>query len=388
LERTRTFFITAAVAACLSLSCCFSGSEDQALDIRETAVSDHSVGLNYSLNLDADRMTVIYPALDALSLNLISAELDPDPLQPNIVETKYLDRISYSPDIDETFGQHLYLSDSGYHHVLYIDREDQENAVLKWLTRTDPDDSWWIDAFPGLSRPLSAIPESDGALRIVTSGEDSLFLYRLLPGGQPELLASTAGSAPPIRVSGRVHAVLQGDSWSFSAYDQLSERLYLVHPRQSVFRIEPVYGSAEVHYTTIVDNRLLILLFDPVESTITLLERGVDQSSFEATPVTLSEDTHSVFLTSFNGNRLFLFDERIVERQQELLYQLSLLYPDPESGNYEKAVLLKGEEMIQSFTAGRTGDVLYVLYLREEKLTLLSLSLTSLKSGSARRDTR
>ncbi len=371
-------------ALCLLLCSCFSGSDDQKPEIRETAVSDHSVGLNFSVHLRDAKLYMIYPSLDALSLNLISAEVSRDPLRPNLEDTKYLDRISYSPDIGESFGRHLFLSDDRFQHILYIDREGEDNSVLKWLSRSGTDDTWWIDAFPGMSEPLAAIPEKDGALQVLVSEDTSLSLYRLQPEGQPMQLASAHLSSGPLQPTGRTCLVRQGEYWACSVFDDHSKRLYLIHPRQDTLRIEPVYTSGEVHYSTILEDRLYILLFEPEKSTIALLERtsiwdqAADQRSFAVAPVTLCEGTTSVYLTTFNGQLLFLFNERVTDQQKKTSYQLSLLYPESSGAEYEKLALVEGEAKIEGFTALKAGDTLYVLYLRADTLTLLSGSLEKL----------
>lgn len=326
---------------CLLLCSCFSGSEQLELEIQETTISDHPVGLDFSMHLWDPQLYMVYPSLDALSLNLISAEVFRRPLHPTLEDTKYLDRISYSPDIGTDFGRHLFLADDRFFHILYMDREGPENSVLKWLSKTGTEDSWWIDAFPGLTEPLAAVPEKEGNLQVVVSGGTSLSLYRLQPEGQPLRLASTAWSSGALQPAGKPHVVLQGDAWAFSVYDVHSQRLYLIHPRQGIFGIEPIYSSGAVHYSTVLDNRLCILLFDPAESTITLLERALiwtqeaDRRSFEVLPVTLCEGTSSVFLTTYEGQQLFLFNEREIDRRGKNNYQLSLLYPEPSGEKYK-----------------------------------------------------
>ena len=384
MKRTGPIILLPAAAACLFLFSCISGSEGLKLEIQETAISGNAVGRNFSLHLQEPLLYMIYPSLDALSLNLISAECSSTPLRPKVGETKYLDRISYSPDIGGDFGRHLFLLAEPFQHILYIDRESQENAVLKWLSKTGTDESWWIDAFPGFSEPLAAVPEQEGGLRVVFSEGDSLSLYRFQPEGQPVRLASETLPSGALRQAGRTHLLRQGDEWAFSVYDDHSKRLYLVHPGQDKLGIEAAYTSAAVHYSTILDGRLYILVYEPAESTITMLERAsiwsqsADQRSFEVSPVTLCEGTSSVFLTNYHSRHLFVFDERDIDQPDKKGYRLSLLYPESAGEKYEKLTLVEGEEMFQEFTALRAADNLYILYMRADKLTLLSVSLDKL----------
>ena len=174
------------------LGSCLPGSDEKKIEILEATISDQAVGPNFSLHVQDNQLYMIYPSLDALSLNLSFAEILPESLQPTPEQTKYLDRISYSPDIGETFGKHLFLVSDPYYHILYVDQESQDNSVLKWLSKTDEDESWWIDAFPGLTDPLAAGPEPEGNLEVVFSEGRNLSLYRLHATAQPELIATTS----------------------------------------------------------------------------------------------------------------------------------------------------------------------------------------------------
>jgi hypothetical protein len=384
LKRTGFFILLPAAAVCLLFCSCFSRNEGGKLEVQETTLTENAVARSFSLHLCEPRLFVIYPSLDALSLNLISVEILSTPLRQNVKDTKYLDRISYSPDIGEDFGRHLFLAAEPFQHILYMDRESEGNAVLKWLSKTDTDETWWIDAFPGLSEPLAAVPEQGGGLQVVLSEGMSLSLYRFQPEGQPLRLATTTLPSGALHPVGRTHIVRQGDDWAFSVYDSHSKRLYLVQPRQGKLGTEAVYTCGAVHYSTVLDNRLYILVFEPAESSITMLERAsiwsqsADQRTFAVVPVTLCEGTSSIFLTKYNGQHLFLFNERGIEQGKTNGYQLSLLYLETAGGKYEKLALVEGEESIQDFTALVAADTLYVLYMKTDKLTLLSVSLEKL----------
>jgi hypothetical protein len=377
------YILPAAICIATILCSCLPGSGKRDFEIREIEVSDHSVGANFSLSLQDGGLTLIYPSIDALSLNFLTAAISPDSRRPTLSDTKYLDRISYSPDIEESFGRHIYLHEGGRQHILYVDREAESSTVLKWLSKADTDDTWWTDAFPGLPEPLAAFAEGDGMLTILVSEERSLLLYRLTPEGQPERLASAQPPSGSLQVVGRSHLVRQEEYWACSAYDGRSKRLYLIHPRgegQDGLAIEAIYASAEIHYSTIFEQRLHILLFDPAEATITLLRRDLlgDTRPFEVVPITLCEGTNSLYLTDQDGKQLFLFDERVTDHRERTTYQLSVLYPQTDGGKYEKLALVEGNTEIQGFTALRTGNTLYVLYLRAGSLTLLSASLEEL----------
>ncbi|MBN2553519.1 MAG: hypothetical protein JXB06_12155 [Spirochaetales bacterium] len=376
--------LTVVCIVCLLLGSCDSGSGERRLDVHETVISDHSAALNLSLSLSGERLYMVYPAVDALSLNLVSADIANDPLRPVLNDTTYLDRISYSPDIDDSFGRHLFVPGNRLSHILYLDRESEENSVLKWLSKTETEETWWIDSFPGLSEPLFALDEGNGALRVLVAEAAILSLRRLSREAQPTPLVQAEFPAGKLQLQGDVCVVQQEDYRALTAFDGLTKRLYFITLAEDSIEAVPVYTAGAIHFSTILDDRLLILIYESSQATITLLERAFQrdtkapQPAFESIPVTLCEGTNSVFLASHRGKRLFLFDEQISDHRERATHQLSILYSGSSQSQCDKLTLIEQEAPIEGFDALKVGDVLYVLYMSGNTLTLLSLSLPSL----------
>jgi hypothetical protein len=373
---------------------CLPGSEASLPSTQEITISESSVGANFSLHLKNDSFDVVYPTLNALSLNYVSLmkEANPagaqgaaEPCSLVVGDTTYLDRISYSPEIDINFGRHLFLAGSRSRHILYTDLENEGNLVLKWLSRTDGDDAWWIDSLPGLRYPLTGRLDEDEEIRAVVAEDGAISLYILNKERDLQRISTTVLPSGAFLAQGDISVVQEDDFWAFTAYDGSSKRLYLFHLKDNEIIPQAVYTAGEVHYSTIVNGRLLILIFEPLESTITLLETESigdsprDQKSFDITPVTLCEGTTSVYLASHEGRRFFLFNERTTDQQDNRRYQLSLLYPTTKGPQYRKVPLVTGDVEIERFQALQTGDCLYVLYLQDE-LRLLSLSLADVST--------
>jgi len=382
-------------ATCLTLFSCFPGSEAPLPSTQEITITESSVGVNFSLHVNNDSFYIVYPALNALSLNFVdfvnlmdaadlaTARSSAEPCSLAVRDTTYLDRISYTPEIDINFGRHLFLADGRTRHILYTDLENEGNRVLKWLSRTDDDDAWWIDSLPGLRYPLiGRLDEEDGIRAVVAEG-GALSLYILNKDRDLQRISTTVLPSGDFLAQGDVSVVQQDDFWAFTAYDGSSRRLYLVHTKDDEIAAQAVYTAGEIHYSTIANGRLLILIFEPLESTITLLETDLtgdhtlDQKSFEVLPVTLCEGTTSVFLAFHEDRRLFLFNERTTDQEDNRSYQLSLLYPATKGSQYRKVPLVTGDAEIERFRALQVGDCLYVLYLQDE-LRLLSLSLADI----------
>ena len=371
-------------ATCLALFSCFPGSEAPLPSTQQITITESSVGANFSLHLNNDRFYIVYPALNALSLNFVNLmNAAAQPCSLVVRDTTYLDRISYIPEIDINFGRHLLLANVSTRHILYTDLENEGNLVLKWLSRTDDDETWWIDSLPGLRYPLIGRLDDRDEIRAVVAEDGALSLYILNKDRDPQRISTTVFPSGDFLAQGDVSVFQQDDFWAFTAYDGSSKRLYLVHEKDNEIAALAVYTAGEIHYSTIANGRLLILIFDPLESTITLLETeligysALEQKSFNVIPVTLCEGTTSVFLASHEDRRFFLFNERTVGQEDKRSYQLSLLYPATKGSQYRKVPLVTSDVYIERFRALQVGDCLYVLYLQDE-LRLLSLSLADI----------
>jgi hypothetical protein len=374
------------------LFACLPGSETSLPSTHEITITESSVGMNFSLHLDNDRFYVIYPTLNALSLNFVNliytanletAQVSTDPCSLTVRDPTYLDRISYTPEIDVNFGRHLFLANGSTRHILYSDLEDEGSLVLKWLSTTDDDDAWWIDSLPGLNYPLIGRLDEDDEIRAVVADNGALSLYILDKDTDLRRISTTVFPSGDFLAQGDVSVVQQDDFWAFTAYDGSSKRLYLVQMKENELAAQAVYTEGEIHYSTIAEGRLLILIFEPLESTITLLDakligdRALEQMAFEVIPVTLCEGTTSVFLAYHEDRRFFLFNERTTDQDDKRSYQLSLLYPTAKEAQYRKVPLVTGDVDIERFRGLQVGDCLFVLYLQDE-LRLLSLSLADI----------
>jgi hypothetical protein len=378
------------------LYACSPGSEAPLPFTQEITIAESSVGAHFSLHLNNDSFYIVYPTLNALSLNIVDlineASLSAAPGAAEtcsliLRDTTYLDRISYTPEIDINFGRHLFLASGSTRHILYTDLENESSLVLKWLRRTNADDEWWIDSLPGLKYPLIGRLDEDDEIHAVVPEDGALSLYILDKKRDLQRISTTVVPSGDFLAHGDVSVVQQDDFWAFTAYDGSSKRLYLVHLKDNEIAVQAVYSAGEIHYSTIANGRLLILIFEPLESTITLLEtelsgdHTLEQKSFDVIPVTLCEGTTSVFLATYEDRRFFLFNERTTDQEDKRIYQLSLLFPLTKGAQYRKVPLVSGDVEIERFRALQVDGCLYVLYLRDE-LRLLSLSL----AGVAKED--
>ncbi len=371
---------------CLLLAACSKTQSSIVPAICDIAVTEDQTGLNFSLQQIDKTLFLVYPDLSSLSLNLVTVRFDarqPDRL--DLGETSYLDRISDTPEVEEDFGFHLFFAGSAQQQILYVDREEEDRKVLKWLTKKSPQQPWWIDALPDLGRPVAGWSTEGKDLELFFLQDRSLNLYRLSEEHNPQLIGGPVRFDGPFVPAGEVSTIHDGGFRAFTAYDTQSRRLYLISRQGEGIRWEAIYPHGEAHCSRVVDSRLLILVYEPAGSTLTLLERPpkdgefAKDGAFTAVPVTLCEGTTCVFLAVHQGRLYYLFNERSSEGTEAEGFSLSILYPSRTSKGwrYEKARLVEGEAPIRAFRVHQIDDRLYIAYLRDS-LRLLSFSLAGL----------
>jgi hypothetical protein len=333
-------------------------------------------------------LQVLYPDVESLSLHLRELPL---PAGAGEGKTWYLDRISYTPELDVRFGDSALLWLSGECHIFYTDRETGDRYLLKWVHRRAAEDAFWADVLPYEGRLLGAWVPDGKTIELLLLQQQGLVL-------QPVGNGSPAREVLRPFEPGSDICYLEGPAFQgFTAYDSLSRRLYLFRRDGGAVVAEALYPHGEVHFSCLAGEEQLILVYDSARSTLLQLQRRATDTRFEVVPVTLCEGTRSVYLGTWNGQSFYLFDEREISPRETAHFQLSLLFPSsggvastasgPElegsqAGNpirYEKITLLESPEPFQRFRALQSGDSLYVLY-EQEGLNLLTLPLGRLEA--------
>jgi hypothetical protein len=371
---------------CLLLASCSRNRSGVVPAIRDIAITEDQTSPNFSLQQIDKNLLLVYPDLSSLSLNLVTVLLEgqqPDRL--DLGETSYLDRISDTPEVEADFGLHLFFTGFAQQQILYVDREEEDRKVLKWLTKKSPEQSWWIDALPDLGRPIAGWDTEGKDLELFFLQERSLNLYRLSEEHDPQLIDGPIRFDGPLVPVGKVSTIHDGGFRAFTVYDSQSRRLYLVSRQGDGIRWEAIYPYGETHCSRVVDSRLLILVYEPPGSALTLLERPpkdrelAQEGAFTAVPVTLCKGTTSVFLAVYRERLYYLFNERSSEGTGAEGFSLSILYPyrTSKGWRYEKVRLVEGEAPIRAFRVHQIDDRLYIAYLRDS-LRLLTFSLADL----------
>ncbi len=332
-------------------------------------LAEGPLGADFSLLENDNKLHLLFADCKTLSLRLlILADKNPRG-KLEIEEDHFLDRVGFSPEIDSLFGNHIYLVKENQQHLFYLDQENEERRILKWIRKPLSEEKWYIDAYPFSGKIISAILNEN--VDVFFHDQGALYHLPCHPAEQAArniLWTSSLGSESTLS---------QHDSFKgFTIFDGDTKKLQLITPSGNGYKAEPLIDSGEIHYSTIDNHqRLQILIFSKESNELTLYRQNPDSDSFESTPVTLSRGIRSVFFFNINGMDIFLFNESAKNRNQEHIYQLAMLFP--RESKYTKEVLLQNTMPILGFKALLSGHKLYIALL-QESLTMLVVDLKAL----------
>lgn len=332
-------------------------------------MADAPLGNNFSLLESHNKLHLLFSDYKTLSLRLFILN-DNNPEETlEIEESLFLDRVSFSPEIDSLFGNHVYLIKDNQQHLFYLDQESEDRRILKWITRAIPEKKWYINAYPFSGKIISAVIDE----KIDVFFHEGGVLYHLPCTPAENSVRNILSTAS---LGSEASLIQQGSFKGFTIFDGDINKLQLITPCGNGYKAEPLIDSGEIHYSTIDNHqRLQILTFSRESDELTLHRQAPDSDSFESIPVTLCRGTRSVFLFNINGRDIFLFNESGKNRNQEHFYRLVMLFS--QESKYTKEILLQDTIPISGFKALLIGNKLYIALLHES-LDMLVVDLKSL----------
>ena len=339
---------------CLLLACCSGVRESSILQPELKDVSRAATGSFFSLQQAGEEVQAVYADRETLSLKMVGFA------SGGVEEVSSLDRISFSTDLDASFGSHLYLLAENRQHIFYLDRIAEEKQTIKWISKSLSEKAWHIDLVPFSGRIVAALSayRSPARIDLFLAQQGKLLLVNPQGPGPPALVAQ--GFDP----RGDVSLLQGGKTPAFTSFDGISRRLYLIRQVENSYQLKPLYPAGEVHHAAITErDGLQVLIYDPQGSELVLLELEGDLPGLRRTPVTLCHDVTSVFRFGGERNGCFLFSEGVMGANRRKSYRISLLYPL--RGRYRKTSLYVSPEPILKFKALYREGTLYVLFLQE-----------------------
>ena len=339
-----------------------------------TTIAEGPLGADFSLVENDNKLHLLFADYKTLSLKLLVVDHTNFQDKLEIKEDHFLDKVSFSSEIDSLFGNHIYLVKENQQHLFYLDQEGEDRSILKWIRKPLWEEKWNIDAYPFSGKIISAILDKN--VDVFFHQHGALYYLTCSPVEQAAkniLLTSSLSSEASL--------IQQGIFKGFTIFDNDTKKLHLITPSVNGYKAEPLIDRGEIHYSTIDNHqRLQILDYSQSSNELTLYRQNLENDSFELIPVTLSRGTRSVFLLNINGIDIFLFNESGINQNQEHIYQLVMIYP--QESKYTKTVLLQDTVPIYGFKALLNGNKLYIALL-QESLAILVVDLKALiNSGS------
>jgi len=333
------------------------------------ALAEGPLGADFSLLENDHKLHLLFADYKTLSLKLLILDDRNSRGKLEIKENHFLDKVSFSPEIDSLFGNHIYLVKENQQHLFYLDQEGEDRRILKWIRKDLSEEKWNIDAYPFSGKIISAILNEN--VDVFFHEHEALYHLPCFPAEQAvKKILSTSS------LSTEASLIQQGSFKGFTVFDGDTKKLQLITPSVNGYKAEPLIDSGEIHYSTIDNHqRLQILNYSQNSNELTLYRQNADSDSFEVTPVTLSRGTRSVFLFNINSIDIFLFNESGINQNQEHIYQLVMVFP--QESKYTKTVLLQNTIPISGFKALLSGNKLYIALL-QESLAILVVDLKAL----------
>jgi hypothetical protein len=374
---TLGFLCLAAVLLASQFACSAGGKnsgQKLSLEISLQDLCRESGGRQFSMRTVEDDIYILLPDRDTLALKLLVLSSE-NRYRLTDDAVYYLERISYTPEVDACFGEHLYLAGKDKQDIFFYDLQSETEKVLKHISRAPNDPAWWIDIIDVDGR-LTAALDRDAGMDLFVNAGDAL-IHLPAAAGTP----STTVMAP-FRAGESAHVISGAAEAGFTVYDQISGQLYRIRRQGRIFdkdySVQALISGGQVHYAALREGELLdILVFNPDSSELLLYEED-SAGGFSETAVTLCRGATSVYFFTVNGERVFVYNEVTLDRKRNTIYRLSLLYPDGIK-KYEKKVLYEDGKPIQRFQAAFLEKCLYVSFV-QESLKMLSACFTGLGS--------
>ncbi len=310
-----------------------------------------------SLAVTGGRVYVVFADLATTSLELF--ELPAATALPSTAPPpSFVDRIDVAPPLAATFGAHAVgVAPSGAVELLYVDRERDEQTLLKRVTRPAGSSDWLLALEAPVGLPLAVVPLGRSVFASFWEARGTL-LARL---GSAPLVVRQAFALVGRTVS------LPADAASppaFLASDRASGSLLVVSPPSGQPMVRKVTASADAYAAVRTpQGGLAVATWDRERKRI-MLEETQGSASPRETVVAPSDGVSSLALAASPAGWVFVFDEVVPAPLGRWTHGLSMLVPG--RPRYRKLVLSRGLDPVRLFRTCEVDGWLYVLEIRDK----------------------
>lgn len=322
---------------------------------RHVAVlSEDQVAAPMTLAPVDDELHVLFANLDTLTLQL--ARLDP---RRNRYTLETVDAVGIYPVDITAFGVHAYAVHDGRQHVVYLDQQQADALIPKWIYRDAGDGEWWVvtPVFEGTPRAL--LPQESGDPLLVTATPDGAAVAEIAAvsgsgrhrlagmGDHPRVVwpLACAGPASFVALSADHTLVRYGDDGA----------------------AQPLLHGVGAHYAACAGGTPHVLWHVPSTSEV-LFAPLTDEGPGPTTAVTLAIGTTSVYFLPHRDGFSFVIDEHVAASAEGGAgrHRIALIHPDDrrsQPGGYRKSVLIDAAGP-HGFSAAHLDELLVIVERR------------------------
>lgn len=309
----------------------------------------------------------------------------------------YLDVVSDTDDYTNSFvdktsllssveARHVYTVHHDTQHAFYLDREDEDDYILKWIHKPLSEKQWMIDTVTPAGTVISTMTDTErkGEISLIWCTRDRLYVSSM-----PQTRLSTHEIPCSFDLHAHITRIHTPHRQGLLGYDEIRRGLIFVGWEDDTLHVRDIIAGGRIHYAVPdTDVSLKVLVYEPEHKRIDLYGITHTEDAPTRIPVTMSSGTQSVFFAILEDEYLFVFDEEVQETTQhstEKLHQLSMLYPLHESSDtndirlsrYTRAEIFHSTDPIIDFRALLDDSVLYVLLHQKYTLKLLRIDVSS-----------
>ncbi len=299
---------------------------------------------------------VLFANLDTLTLQL--ARLDP---HRNRHTLENVDAVGIYPADLAAFGVHAYAVHDGRQHVIYLDQQQADVLIPKWIYRDAGDRDWWVvtPVFDGTPRALLPQESGDPLLVTATPAGASVIEIAAVSGlgrHRPEGMGDHPRVVWPLACAGRASFV------ALSAGDTLAWH-------GDAGAAQPLLHGAGAHYAACAGGTPHVLWHVPSTSEV-LFAPLTDDGLGPTTAVTLAIGTTSVYFLPHRDGFSFVIDEHVGADAGAGggagRHRIALIHPDDQRsqpGGYRKSVLIDAADP-HGFAAAHLDGLLVIVERR------------------------
>ena len=324
---------------------------------RHVAVlSEDQIAAPLTLAAVDDQVHVLFASLDTLRLQL--AQIDP---HRNRHTLEAVDAVGIYPADLTAFGVHAYAVYEGRQHVVYLDQQQADALIPKWIYRDPGEDAWSVIAPVFEGTPRALLGQESGRLLLVTAtpeGPSVVELAAVSGSGRhrPDGMADHPRLVWPLACAGRASfvALATGDTLVWHRGDGA---------------VQPLLSGVGAHYAACADGTAHVLWHVPSTSEV-LFATLTDDGLSPTTAVTLAIGTTSVYFLPHRDGFSFVIDEFPAAdagtQGRDGHHRIALIHPDDEpgqQGGYRKSVLVERADP-RGFSAAHLDDLLVIVERR------------------------